>query len=344
MSNNETQKKQTTAPYFDNAEIMTLPIKDISVGDRIGLYWEPKALALGQIILAEGQNTPITVKATANAAKPYKLIAGLHRLRGMQLSGLKEILAIEVVNRDADEIKLIEASENMHRRDFGPIERSMFIRSIADVYEKRFEDVNEGMSAQQTGAKKRWLNIKNNITAKGEAIANAHSEYAADTMSALYGWQDYVAEEVGMTSRSLRRYLLIYREIVSIVDAETIKKLASHHIGKQLKAMLELCKVTNPETRRRLIEYIAKRPGLASVQEAKIEAKIIEVSAKAPANGQTKYMNNALSNFERLNPQYQSDYVAEITERMKPDTLKSLRDAIDARLAKLDSKTGGQND
>lgn len=110
--------------------ILSLPIAEIEVGERIGFFNIDHTARLSISMAAEGQHSPIHVKRNGNAAKrKWKLVAGLHRLRGAEAIPWTRIDAVQVADASASasELRRLELSENVDHRHRRPIERAILM-------------------------------------------------------------------------------------------------------------------------------------------------------------------------------------------------------------------------
>lgn len=318
-----------------HSEILHLDPATVVVGPRIGLFWPEKASALGALMKRDGQNDPIKVQ---HKKGQWLLTTGLHRLRGAIEAGLGTIKAIEVEGSVA-ELALIEASENIHRRDFGPIERALFIRELADLAEERWSEGHENLTPQQIGQMKRWEREREKapgVVRAGDAAA-MESEYSSATLSGLYGWQDEVAESLGLSARSIRRSLLIHRQLIAPFEPELWEALARTEIGKKQAALFELADIADEVTRRLVIDTIVGDDigEIKSVSDAMVAAGAKARAAKPRLDGDTKHMNSAQGSLARLSAAGWRSFAPVLAEMAKPAALRELRAAIDARLAEI---------
>ena len=313
--------------------VLALSPHDILIGERLGAFWPDKAAALGRLIAEDGQNEPIKVRKNGpRAAKPWSLVAGHHRLIGAQMEHLAFIEAIEVVG-DETTLRRIEASENVERGSRSPIERACFVRAIADAAEKRLAGQHEGLSQQQIAIRARWdaLKVKAPGVVRDDDLADAEADYTADILSGVYGWEESVADALGMSSRSVRRDLALHRAIVAPFP-HLYRDLATHPVvGENAYALREIAAVKDEGSRRRLIEALIADPS-ATVLMAKISVGIAD-AAPPPAQGATKYMNGVTANLARLSPAYQRQIAPSIVETMHESAVDALRAALDARAA-----------
>ncbi len=338
------REKSPAVINHDDQAILVDP-HDIEDGPRIGLFWPEKADAIGALMRADGQNEPIKIRKNSKGTeKTWLLVAGRHRKHGAIMHGIAQISAL-LAKGSAEQCREIEASENMDRRDIGPIEKAMFVRARADIYEGRFFDGQDGKSAQQVGQSKRWSSkASQNILIDDEKHANLEADHSAATIAGLYGWQDDAAEAMEMSSRSLRDYLFIYRTVVMVAGTDEsqggrVHALARHPLGQKRKSLIEIGKIKDTEARKAVIDLIASDHDhqIASVTDAKIKWGLKPARPPAP-EGQSKYMANATSNLDRLTASSWISLAPVIAEKIKPSALKAMRDAIDARIAAGEGK------
>lgn len=312
--------------------VMMLSPDDVAVGERLGVFWPDKAAALGRLMAEDGQDTPIKVRRCGpRAAKPWELVQGLHRLEGAKLERLPIVLAVQATG-DEVELRRLEASENIERGKRGPLERANFVRAIADAAERRVKDHHSGLTPEQIAVRARWdaLKAKAAGVARAEELDEAEADYTADNLSCVYGWQESIAEAMGMTSRSVRRDLSLHRALIAPFPG-LWRDLAVHPvIGDNAAALREIAAIRDEQVRRELIALIIAHPDMALAQ-AKAKAGLADAAA-APATGATKYINGTVSNLGRLSAEQQRSIATNIAETIKPTALTALRDALNARI------------
>lgn len=110
--------------------VRLLPIHEIRIAERIrrdsGSLEE-----LAQDIQAHGLLNPITVMEQTEDG--YVLIAGLRRLKAMEQLGEETVRATVMSPMEADEMLLLEISENEQRKNFTTAERLAFAERIQAV-------------------------------------------------------------------------------------------------------------------------------------------------------------------------------------------------------------------
>ncbi|MGE4321751.1 MAG: hypothetical protein AB7E60_01825 [Sphingobium sp.] len=327
-----------TAPKIETQGTVVLQLSpdDIAIGERLGAFWPDKAAAIGRLMAEDGQNEPIKVRRNGpNAAKPWTLVAGLHRLEGARLERLAFVDAIAVAGDDAT-LRKIEASENVERGSRGPLERASFVRAIADAAEKRIKDLHGDLTPEQVAIRARWDRMKAKAPGveRDDDLNDAEAQYTADILSGVYGWQESVAETLGMTSRSVRRDLALYRALIAPFPA-LWRELATHPvIGENASALREIAAVKDVEARRALVESLVETPDMTLAQA--MDGLGLSAPKAVPATGATKFMNNAAANIARLSPEQQRSWAPAFAAQIKPSALIAMRDAIAARIEEMD--------
>lgn len=313
--------------------ILSISPSDVIVGDRLGAFHPDKAAAIGKLMAQDGQNEPIKVrKSGPRAAQPWTLVAGLHRLEGARLESFAAIQAIEVFGDEAT-LRKIEASENIERGSRGPLERASFVRAIADAAEARLKDQHGDLSPQEIGIRKRWdaLRMKATGVEHDKTLNDAEADYSAANFATLYGWQESTAEALGLSKRTIRDDLALYRALIAPFP-NLWRGLATHPtVGDNASALREIASHA-VEARQDIIEALLEAPEMTVPQA--IEGLGLKTPKAAAATGATLFMNNTTSNLVRLSAGDQARFAPAIVDAMKPSALLALRAALDARIKK----------
>jgi len=311
--------------------VLALSPHDILIGDRLGAFWPDKAAALGQMMAEDGQIVPIIVRASGpRAAARWTLVAGHHRLEGAKMAGLAIIDAIEI-EAGGDAIK-IEAMENAARPTRSPLERASFVRAIADAAEARLKDQHGDLSPEQIAIRARWDAMKGKAPGveRDETLIDAEADYTAEIFSGVYGWQESVAQAIGMTSRTVRNDLALHRALIAPFPG-LWRALATHPIvGENASALHKIAGIKDEGNRRALVEGLISTPDMTLDQA--MEGLGLSTPKAAAATGASKYMNNTTANLRRLSAGDQARIAPEIVKTMKPSALLALRTALDARI------------
>lgn len=321
-----------TAPKIEQVEpVLQIAIDDIAVGDRIGILWPDKAAALGQLMAANGQRTPINIRANGpKAAKRWTLVAGWHRLEGARLAQLVTIDAVQVYG----DYRQIEAEENLHRRTLAPIERACFVRAVADAAEARLKDEHGGLSQEQVAIRARWdaVRAKANGVERDETLNDAEADHTAANFATVYGWQESTAAAVGFSKRTVRDDLALHRAIVAPFP-DLYEALARHPIVGANASALRVIASYAVDARRAIIEGLIAAPDMTLAQA--LEGLALATGKAPPSTGATKYMDNAGANIARLSLSDQRSWAPAFTQALKPQALRDYAAAIAARIEEL---------
>jgi len=118
---------------IDVGRVAMVPLSDIEVSDRARV--EMGDLDEFEISLKEqGLAQPLAVYAQPNNEKPYRLIAGGRRYAILKKNNVPEV-PVRVYDKELStlELKLLELSENIHRKDFEWLERANLEREIHNL-------------------------------------------------------------------------------------------------------------------------------------------------------------------------------------------------------------------
>lgn len=298
---------------------------DIEIGERLGFYHEIKAIALGRLIAVDGQRTPISVvRQGPRAKKPWKLVAGRHRLEGIRLEQIPFVIAIEVTGKPED-LADHEASENLHRRPLPPVERAIFVHALCEAAQLRLARQFGDLNHHQIGMKQRWAKVKAG-EARAESALQEETEDSADKMSALYGWQGEAAEALGLDKRTIRRSLELYRLIVEPFP-DLAEALAKHPIvGENASQLRLVAEVRDEGQRRAVIQAILASPAV-SVEIARVEVGIDQDKGRAPTK-EEKFVGTITDTWERLSISAKREYLPTFVQSLTPDLKARLRQLL----------------
>jgi len=312
-------------PHFANANVLTLSVDEIAVPERIGFLHEDKAAALGRLMRADGQRDPVKV-APNKGAKPWKLVTGLHRYHGAKIEGI-ELTAIEV-NGDADYLRDIEASENLHRRKLEPLERAKFVAALVDVAQRRIAAEHGGISQQKLAIKARWEKVK-----LGEArFDEAMEEEVGDTCAKIahvYGWEESVAEAIGLGRRSIHNDLLLHRTLIAPFPQHAAALAAHPVVGSNASQLMKLAKVKDDGLREQAVEALLRCPGMDAGWARE------EVGVDTPKGATTpfqKHCDAITGNWGRLTLPQQRAFVPQLAKMLTPEMKRELRDQLTKEL------------
>lgn len=206
------------------AELKTITISDIYVGNRLRDVDEDHAQAIAVSVREIGLQSPIQVRSTpAQKGGKFTLVSGGHRLRACMIAGLAEIEAF-VVKADAREAQMLEIAENLFRNDLSVIDRAVFVERYRELYEEQHGKVGRG------GDRK----------SKGQVGALIDGGFAA-----------HVADRLGVSERTAKRL----QELARRLSPELRVVLRHSPLADNQSALLKLSKMEPAMQRRAAVGW-----------------------------------------------------------------------------------------
>ena len=312
-----------------NAQLFELDPALIDTSGRIGLFHEDKARALGRLMAVDGQRDPIKVVAQPkNAAQPWRLVVGMHRTAGAAMEGIK-VWAIEVSGKP-EALADLEASENLHRRPLGPIERAKFTAALVQAAQERIAREQGNLSQHRLAVKARWDRVKRAEVKTDAALTEEVNDTCAK-IAHVYGWKDSVGEALGMSRRSIEYDLLLFRLVIEPFPA-LVEPLSRHPVAGENASQLKLiAQVRDQNLRGKVIEMLIADPEL-SVDEARVRVGVDAPDGRAPSQDE-KAVSAVVGNLGRLSAAQQKQHLPLIVSGLKTAEVKrQLRDMLNKEL------------
>lgn len=323
---------------LQRGERLELDPADIFIPERIGFHHPDKAAAIGRLMAVDGQHTPILVtrvfpsktveKCKAEGNRPWQLVAGLHRLKGAEIEGIT-IIADEVKGKPED-LATLEASENIHRRPLGPIEKAKFVAALVTAAQERIAREHGNLSQQQLATKARWDRVKHHEEL-AESVLRDESEDACSNLQHAYGWEQSACEAFDMERTAIYRSLAISRMIVEPFP-DLVEALARHPVvggnASQLKLLTQL---KDEGVRRKVIEALLADPEIG-VEDAKIAAGAGGTVPLATPVAHQKHYNAIEGAWSRLSLDQKRQFVPKLASMLTPDMKRALRDRLNEEL------------
>lgn len=311
-------------PFLANAQVFSLDPSEVETGTRIGFLHVDKATALGRLIAVDGQRDAIkVVKNRKGAERPWRLITGMHRLHGCELEGIS-VWAIEVTGK-AEDLADLEASENLHRRPLGPIERAKFTAALVQVAQDRIAREHGNLKQQQMAVRARWERVKAGETRADDALKDEVSD-TCGKLQHVYGWEQSVGDALGMERSAIYRDMRLFRLLIEPFP-DLIEPLARHPIvgenGAQLKAISD---VKDEGARRAVIEQLLADPEL-NADDARINAGVDRPAGPAPMPYQ-KFYDQITGGWSRLGKGERERFLPQIAAMLTPALKARLRDLL----------------
>ena len=169
----------------ENPTLVSIPIADIEVGDRLRSLCETTAQWLSTSIREHGLVQPIGVRLNPTEdGAPYRLVHGRHRLRAVELLGWHHVLGV-IVDLDDDGATLAEGAENIARKPLSAAELMYALGSSKEIYEAQPAVVKHGGDRRSD----RWA------------------------LGGLAPFAEAAADAFGKGKRTVQKYLSIYDRI-----------------------------------------------------------------------------------------------------------------------------------
>lgn len=316
------------APTFGDAVLRLAP-DQILVPPRLGLYFPDKAAALGRLMAVGGQRTPITVrKSGPNAALPWTLVVGMHRLQGALIEALPEVLAIERLGSNAADHSDLESSENVHRREQPPLERAIFVHATCEAAKARLAVEHGDLTERQLGAKARWDRVKSGAL-RAEQVLQEECDDASDKLSLAYGWLESAAEAFGLGKRDIQRALRLYRLVIEPFPALT-QALSDHPVvGNNASELKRIAEVRDEGQRRAVIDALLGDPELGA-DAARVLVGIDEARGGIRPSPNDKFASAITGNWSRLSLAAKREFLPQFVTLLTPDMRHKVRELIDA--------------
>lgn len=249
-----------TAPANDTFEpvvageiIIVDPMLVDIVGERLRPIDPVWAGTIGRSMEIDGQITPIDIAPNPEVSGRWMLSGpGGHRLTGAQMRQHGGIEA-RVVSSDFNTQRRREAAENIFRRSNDPIERAAQVAELVRLHkiERGIDPTKDGRSAS---INMRWK----------KAIADEADDTTA-TIAIVYGWSDDVGEQLGLSARTVRNDLLLYRRLAPSLVARlrTARPLLAKN-ATQLRALAKL----DADEQEQVVATLENSPTVKSVGDA----------------------------------------------------------------------------
>jgi len=123
--------KATEAPKAPDGELKMLSVDEVAGSSFLSLAGVERPLDAEflESVKRQGVVEPIIVRELDGV---YELVAGHRRLQAAKAAGLKEIPAVvrQLNDKEAAELLLVE---NLHRRDFSPVEEAKLYKAMIDI-------------------------------------------------------------------------------------------------------------------------------------------------------------------------------------------------------------------
>lgn len=217
--------------------LITVPVAEIDVGERLRPVDEAHALVLAESIRESGLRMPLEIRTRNGRKGPrFSLVAGGHRLWAVKHLGWEEVEAF-VLALDDDQARMAEIDENLVRHELNPLDRAMFLAERKALYEKLHPEAAHGGDR------------------RGDQVAKfATWSFAKDT-----------AERCGLADRTIRLAV----QIATNLSAESRRRVAGTLLAKKQAELLALSQMTPEHQAMALDLLLAPEPKVKTVEAAR---------------------------------------------------------------------------
>lgn len=314
-------------------EVLAIPVDQIDATDRIRPIDVDWATRLGEMMLVDGQRTPIEV-CRLPGRDGFKLIAGGHRHEAFCI--FPELGPIRAIVCDADRLsrRVAEISENLHRKDLEPIDRATFLSElvVTKKLQRGIDPTKDGRSAS--------------IAARWQQQLVDEADDTKLTMSLVYGWNGDVADQVGLSVASVKRDLMLIRRLQPasidalraakhpiLTNAAQLRSLAKQDPDAQAATVTRMCGGAVPLS----LADAMKASGSKPVQ-APDDKRLAAFTGAFSRMGLSE-KKGALAHFMDDLP---AGFVLLGVDRQGNDSLEAVRDGLDAAFKVLVGLVDGE--
>lgn len=267
------EKSDLSTAIAKDGEVLRIPVEDIEMGDRLRPVDHDWATRLGELMRVDGQRDPIWV-CRLPGRSGFTLVAGAHRYTAHCL--FPELGPVRALLVDSDKLSRREGEviENLHRKGLDPIDRATFMAELVTVKKLRM-GVDPSRDGRTASVAARW-----------QQQVKEEAEDTTAKIALAYGWTAEVAEEVGISPRSVEYDLMLIRRLSPAVidilrqhkhhilsNASQLRALAKSEPAEQLKAAEKLCGVNRDaaEQDRPLPKTLAEAMALVQAKNGVIQ-------------------------------------------------------------------------
>lgn len=246
-------------------QVHDVPIAKIRVGPRLRELDQSWAKALSGIMADEGgQRTPVDVYPVAGTDE-FELGPGLHRLAAREIGGHETVRAFILRGASDLERRSREVSENLWRKNLEPLERAAFIAELLELNRVK-AGIDPDASLKSVAVSARW-----------QQQLKADAEDASAKIALAYGLTDEVADQIGLSRRSVYLDLHLHKAI----DAGVANQIRATAIGRNASQLRALAALAPEDQRKVAAEIVAGRAAKVSEAVDRLTPGKVKPSAEA---------------------------------------------------------------
>lgn len=247
-------------------------IDDIEIRDRLRPADQASVDALAVDIAQRGLRTPIEI-AKQKKGKPFRLIAGLHRISACIENG-SDVITAFVVSGSNLELRRDELLENLTRNELSKLERAQFLAELKRVHLELFPEAGHG--------------------------GDRRSDDFQDAKIA--SWSDVAAMRTGWKDRTLKLAVAIGEKLDPMVadqlrgsaiedNQSELESLSKH--GPSIQRLI-VTQLTDPEKPAKTVAVARSRIDGTPAKEAKPDEvmlkKMMDIWTRAPKKVRNRFL------------------------------------------------------
>lgn len=257
-------------------QLQMLPVERIDSSNRLREVDSIVAEAIAASIAKDGLLNPIDVCRLPGNTN-YLLVAGGHRLEAFRLLGLTDIPAF-VRSYDALDRKAREIAENVFKAGLTPIDRANFVAEFYAIEKARAGIPVDG-DGRAFSAGVRW-----------QKTLKKEGSNATAMIAGAYKLQAHVAERLGLSERTIRNDLLLYKRI----SPEIVDQARKSKIGDNAAALRQLAAL-EPLEQKRAVAMLAKDTPYKTLGQV-----MAIIQKKAAPDPEKKRLSTFIGTFSRM--------------------------------------------
>lgn len=262
---------------------LTIPLDQIEPGERLRALDEDYAQLIAASMAEHGQMTPIEVRKGTKL--PWRLVSGMHRLRALDLAGIKTAVAIHFESTP-DEAELREIDENLCRRELAELDRGAFLARRQEVYERLYPATKHG-GKRPAGSSRQ----------SGDMVAGGLTmRFTADA-----------AAKLRLSERVVQRSIQRFRYLEPDVRARVAGTWLADH-GAQLDQLGGLA----ASEQRAVVVALFDAPGGGELAPGSVGEALARVRGIAPAVDPDRAFNGILAAWRKLGAADRRRFVAHL--------------------------------
>lgn len=266
------------------ADFILIRTDEVDFDDRLRPVDSAWAQAVGDMMARDGQDTPIKICRLPGRNR-WTGVVGAHRHAGAVFAGI-EYLKAEVTSANHDDRRLTEIRENLFRSDLSPLDRAAFVAEAVAIHKRR-AGIDPAADGRAVSAAVRWQ----------KAVASEAVDANA-TIALAYGLNDQVADQLGLSKRTIVNDLMLYRRLPpTLVQRLRVANHPAVRNASQLRAIAKLEPAAQTDVLRALVGDDGWEP-VGTVAEALKRTQPAKLSV--PKSPDQKRLNTFIDTFSRM--------------------------------------------